>query len=62
MHGLRLVTAVAFLAAAATTGLFFAGTDIAGPIALVLGSVVLTAGSTAALAGLRSWGVPGDHG
>ncbi|HET7407666.1 MAG TPA: hypothetical protein VFJ21_11095 [Mycobacteriales bacterium] len=58
---LRLVTLVAFLGALATTALYFAGTTIAGPIALVMGSIVLTAGSTTSLARLRSWGVPGDH-
>jgi len=61
MLGLRLVTAVAFLGAVATTALFFAGTKMAGPIALTMAAVVLTAGSTALLGTVRAWGVPGDH-
>jgi hypothetical protein len=60
MRALRILAALAFMAAVVAAIVSLTGNAQAGSLAFALGGVALTAGVTALIDYSGRWGVPGD--
>ena len=61
MRILSSIAAIALAAGIVTTILYFTGTVVVAPLALVCGFIALASGLTAEMWHLQQWGVPGDR-